>query len=62
MNSLLLTVPIRRFCTFGIFSLVLCWVAAGTHLGISLVRISPLRATAFYCLRCFVLFVPICQE
>ena len=30
---------ICRFCTFGIFSLVLCWLAAGAHLGVSLVSL-----------------------
>jgi len=60
MNSLLLNVPMCRFCTFGIFSLVLCWVAAGTHLGISLVSISPTWATDFKRLGYFLL-LPICQ-
>ncbi|KAK2144963.1 hypothetical protein LSH36_715g01052, partial [Paralvinella palmiformis] len=28
-----------RFCAFGIFTLVLCWLAAGFHLGISVVAV-----------------------
>lgn len=37
-----------RFCTFGIFSLVKCWIAAGLHLGVVVVCLQFL-----YCVACY---------